>query len=99
MSAQTNTTPAAIENTTVRPPPMIEPTLTDAPTLMTCPYCREKITTNTTEQFGAFTFLSIGCFATCCLCCIPCLLPIFKDIKHECSKCGVEVGTFGRVGI
>ncbi len=83
---------------TIKPPPVLKATLTDAPTLLTCPYCTDRVTTLTRYQFGAFTFMSVGCFASCFLCCIPCFVDFFKDVKHECPKCGSQVGIFGRIG-
>ena len=84
--------------TTTKPPPVLEPTLTEKPTLLSCPYCANRVITETSEQFGAFTFLAIGCFASCALCCIPCIFPQFKDIRHECPTCKSEVGVFNRIG-
>lgn len=81
-----------------KPPPVLEPTLTDMSALLTCPYCTSCVTTKTYPQNGAFTFLAIGCFATCCLCCIPLICTRFKDIKHECPTCTSEVGVFRRIG-
>ena len=66
-------------------------------TLLTCGYCQSKITTLTTDEFGAFTFLSIGCYLTCCLCCIPCILPNFKDVHHKCPNCSRSIGLFTRI--
>lgn len=80
-----------------RPPPVLAPSLTDEPTLLTCPYCTSCVTTKTSLQFGAFTFLAIGCFASCCLCCLPCCIPVFKDVKHECPTCCSQVGVFRRL--
>lgn len=81
-----------------RPPPVLEPSLTETSTLLSCPYCENRVLSETHEQFGAFTFLAMGCFATCCLCCIPCIFSSFKDIKHECPTCKSEVGVFRRIG-
>ena len=81
-----------------KPVPILEPTLTDEQAFLTCPYCANHVTTLTSPKLGAFTFLSIGCFATCCLCCIPCIFPQFKDVKHECPACKSEVGVFHRIG-
>ena len=81
-----------------KPPPVLEPSLTDHPTLLTCPYCTSCVTTKVSPQLGAFTFLAVGCFASCCLCCIPLILTRFKDMKHECPTCTFEVGVFRRIG-
>ena len=55
-------------------PPPIGQHFTEDPALLTCPYCATVATKITPPIRLPSHSLSIGCFASCCLCCIPCIL-------------------------
>ncbi len=85
------------ENSVIIEYPEVRLKYTEDPIYAVCPYCRQTITTELKERVGAFTMLTFMCFLHCFLCCIPFLVPRFKDVDHHCSNCKSLIGRFKRI--
>ena len=83
------------------PPPLVmtmsAPYLPPHPCMMTCPNCRQQITTRVVQRDGLLVWAScaalafVGCIFGCCL--IPFCVPEMKDTDHFCPNCNVLLGS------
>ena len=63
------------------------------PIEMTCPNCKENITTEIEKRRSSDQLCYIFLMALLCLCWIPCIhKDDWKDIVHACPKCKYSVG-------
>lgn len=85
------------ENAVVVEYPEFKLAYTEDPIYARCPYCRQTVTTEPKERIGAFTLLGAICFLHCFLCCLPFIIPRFKDMDHYCSNCHSLIGRFKRI--
>ncbi|KAK3089489.1 hypothetical protein FSP39_003997 [Pinctada imbricata] len=73
----------------------------DSPVTKQCPECRNNIVTTLRYKTGLFTYAVCfvlaftGFFLGCCL--IPFCAKSTKDVIHECSMCGCELGEYKRL--
>lgn len=77
--------------------PEIRLKVSEGSILATCPYCQEKMKTNTKNRNGPFTLVGAVVLAHCLLCWVPFVVDRFKDIEHSCSKCKSVIGIFKRM--
>lgn len=68
------------------------------PQVMTCPNCREIVTSKVESSPTASTHMTacilgiIGWF--CCCCCLPYCMDSCQSQKHSCPRCGTYLGEF-----
>lgn len=77
-------------------------TFREHPANVTCPNCKNNVTTNTVYENGALVILLIlviaFVFQLWCGCClIPLCINDLKDVHHICPVCSYRVGTFKRL--
>lgn len=76
-------------------PEVILTRLSASPQLVSCPYCKQNVTSEVRKKVGIKTCLAcIGLFFIGCwfCCCIPCCVDSCKDSVHYCSKCNRLIG-------
>ncbi len=71
-----------------------------SPMRVFCPHCAHAVETRTALRAGAASWL--GCVLLlplflCCLCCVPFVVPWFKDVHHTCPSCKAEVAVHCRL--
>lgn len=67
-----------------------QPTPTDCPGQMMCPYCQNHVVTVVEYKNGALTWLICGVIGIflCWPCCwIPFVIDACKDVEHTCPRC------------
>ena len=76
------------------------PLFNASPVKMTCPYCKEDITTITQPKMGLLAWLVSGALCITglwCYVCIPCCVDDLKDVTHQCPGCNAILGTYKRI--
>ncbi|XP_055327291.1 LITAF domain-containing protein-like isoform X2 [Paramacrobiotus metropolitanus] len=75
--------------------------LSQYPTQLECPNCRQHVVTTTEFENGGLTYALMGllclfgCWLGCCL--IPTCVDECKDVLHTCPNCKVFVGRYKRI--
>ncbi|KAI1759689.1 hypothetical protein GGR53DRAFT_512858 [Hypoxylon sp. FL1150] len=82
--------------------PMVTPLhmLTENPTMIDCPFCRQRAMTRVTKE-GTSTQTLAGvvlCLFCVCLACLPCVAGWCENVNIFCSSCSNRVATIPHDG-